>query len=347
MPCEFTLDVLVNSMESCRNILLEFVYREANTQIQSLGSGIRHKYNIAEVIAYALNRLPPMFASTEAGLQTKRLECVAMQSNITKVTRQALLGVRRDPLRQPQPLENIELANAPYTLIGVQELLGWQNLMWCDLPKALEAALESAIAKFHSENVSSMNKYGALGQRRLGPQACHGKSVQKRSVSNEIKQKEYDIYMLESHHLVHSLERLVIKMAQKRAQNFQLSELEFIRLEDVLATTLNCLPPLYATSEKGINHLRHYAQMNIGSEVSIIVHESILKVRDANHQRLEPLMFHRLRHEREQALNETSKLLFNREINWQNLIPVICQSLEFAKSGKVCWVRSPLKTNIS
>ena len=39
-------------MESCRNVLLEFVYEEANAQIQSLGIGIRHKYNLDEVIAY-------------------------------------------------------------------------------------------------------------------------------------------------------------------------------------------------------------------------------------------------------------------------------------------------------
>jgi hypothetical protein len=85
-------------MESCRNVLLEFVYREANAQIQGLGSGIRHKYNIDEVIAYTLNRLPTMFASTDVGLQSMRQECIAMQANITKVTRQALLAVRRDPL---------------------------------------------------------------------------------------------------------------------------------------------------------------------------------------------------------------------------------------------------------
>jgi hypothetical protein len=110
-------------MESCRNVLLEFVYKEANAQIQSLGSGIRDKYNIDEVIAYALNRLPPKFVSTEVGLQAMRQECMAIQSDITKVTRQALLGVRRDPLRQSQPLMEIELGNAPYALLRIRNLI--------------------------------------------------------------------------------------------------------------------------------------------------------------------------------------------------------------------------------
>ncbi len=315
-------------MESCRNVLIEFVDREANAQIQSLGSRIRHQYNMVEVIAYALNRLPPMFASTEVGLQSKRQECIAMQADISKATRQALLGVRRDPLREAEPMEDVELANAPYALLNAQEILGWKNLMWCDLPKALGDELEKAIAKYNSGNLSSrVSKYGSLGQRSNNAMYL-GKSTQKCSVAPEIKQKEYDFYMLESNHLVHSLERLVIRMAQNRAQSFPPSELRFIRLEDVLAKALNRLPSLYATSAKGIDHLRHYAQMNIGSEVAIIVHESMLEVRNAIHQKIDPLMFSTIRDEREQALAKVSKLLLDREVKWQNLSEVISNSLE-------------------
>ncbi len=330
-------------MESCRNVLLEFVYREANAQIQSLGSGIRHKYNIDEVIAYTLNRLPPMFASTDIGLQIKRQECTAIQANITKVARQALLAVRRDPLREPQPLEAIEVANAPYALLDVQDRLGWTNLMWCDLPKALEDNLENAIAKYNSGNLSPrVSKYGSFGQRQMNSQMYLGKSqsIQKCSVAPESKQKEYDVYMMESHHLVHSLERLVMRMAQNRAQSFPPSDLRFIRLEDVLARTLNRLPPLYATSAKGLGHLRYYAQMNIGSEVAIIVHESMLEARNASYQKIDPLMFAKIRHERGQALVKVSKLLFDQQMTWQNLSESISKAIELAKSGKVCWVRA-------
>ncbi len=330
-------------MESCRNVLLEFVDREANAQIQGLGSGIRHKYNIDEVIAYTLNRLPSMFASTDVSLQTKRQECAAMQADITKVTRQALLAVRRDPLREHQPLETVEVANAPYALLDAQDRLGWTNLMWCDLPKALEDNLEHAIAKYNSGNLSPrVSKYGSFGQRQMNSQIYLGKSQspQKCSVAPESKQQEYDVYMMESHQIVHSLERLVIRMAQTRAEKFPSSDLRFIRLEDVLARTLNHLPPLYATSAKGLAHLRHYAQMNIGSEVAIIVHESMLEALKASYQKIEPLMFSKIRHERSQALVKVSKLLFDQQVTWQNLSESVSKALEVAKSGKVCWVRS-------
>jgi len=129
-------------------------------------------------------------------------------------------------------------------------------------------------------------------------------------------------------------------MAQNRAQSFPQSDLRFIRLEDVLAKTLNRLPALYATSTKGLGYLRHYAQMNIGSEVAIIVHESMLETRNASYQRIDPLMFSKIRHEREQALGKVSKLLLGREVKWQLLNEVISKSLELAKSGKVIWERS-------
>ena len=328
-------------MESSRNVLLEFVYREANTQIQGLGAGIRANYNINEVVAYALNRLPAKFASTDEALSIKKQECMEIQADIIKNIRQALIAVRRDPLRQHQPLEDVDLANAPHSLLNVQTLLGWECLMWADLPKALEDALEEAIAKYNSGSGSPLtSKYGSLGRSRMQSQMYLSKAAPKRSIANELRQTEHDIYMLESNQLVHSLERLVVKMAQNRAQNFQPAELKFIRLEDVLAKSLNRLPPLYATSAKGLGHLRHYAQMNIGSEVSIIVYESMLETRNENFQKMDNLMFYQFRREREQAIAKVSKLLFNREVTWQSLNEVVSASLEMAKSGKVCWERS-------
>jgi hypothetical protein len=326
-----------NTMESCRNVLLEFVYEEANAQIQGLGSGIRHKYNLDEVIAYTLNRLPPKFASTDVDLQLMRQQCSDMRADINKVVRQALLGVRRDPLRQPEPLENIELANAPHALFQVQNILGWKSLMWSDLPKALEEALELAIAKYNSGNVA-LHRRGTLERNRFSTKMSLRKSVQKSQPPTESKRRDYEVYMLESRHLAHSLERLVIRMAQNRAELFPKNELRFIRLEDVLAKSLNRLPSLYATSSKGLGYLRHYAQMNIGSEVSIIVHEAMLQTRQQNLQRCDQLIFYKVRHEREQALLKVGRLL-NREVKWQNLVEVVLKSLELAKSGKVCWQR--------
>ena len=83
--------------------------------------------------------------------------------------------------------------------------------------------------------------------------------------------------------------------------------------------------------------------MNIGSEVAIIVHESMLEARNASYQKIDPLMFSKIRHERGQALVKVSKLLFDQQVTWQNLSEAVSKALELAKSGKICWVRSSNK----
>ena len=67
----------------------------------------------------------------------------------------------------------------------------------------------------------------------------------------------------------------------------------------------------------------------------------MLEVRNASYQKIDPLMFSKIRHEREQSLAKVSKLLLERPVKWQNLREVVSKSLEIAKSGKVCWERSP------
>lgn len=85
--------------------------------------------------------------------------------------------------------------------------------------------------------------------------------------------------------------------------------------------------------------------MNIGSEVSIIVYESMLETRNENFQKMDNLMFYQFRREREQAIAKVSKLLLNREVTWQSLNEVVSTSLDMAKSGKACWER-PVKANV-
>lgn len=339
-------------MESCRNVIVEFVQKEAYQQIQNLGIAIRDQYKLNEVVAYALNRLPPMFVATEPDLRQKRQECLTMKTEITKVVRQSLLAVRRDPLRQPDPLADIELANAPHALQVVQDLLGWQNLVWSDLPKALEDGLERAWLKSMSSNVAAkhgLNRGQNKSWQRDRPNKSYLNVIRPNLQSNLDPKSQiiYDLYRLEADHLVHSLERLAIRMAQNHAQKFLPAELKFIRLEEVLAKSLNRLPPLYATSTKGINYMRYHAQMNIGSELAIIIHESMLEVRNTNYTGMQPLMFSQIRREREQALIAVERLLGDREVKWQNLVEVVSQCLESAKNGVVCWQRSSDSTNAS
>jgi hypothetical protein len=336
-------------MESCRNVLLEFVVEEARQQLDLLGRSLRHTYYLSEVVAYAINRMPPMFASTEADLNRFRQDCIANKSKIALMVQQALVGVRRDHERNPDPIPEMELHSAPYSLLKLQDILQNQQLLWRDVPHALLNHLEDTLSGAQQQSVLPQGTMGATGIGTSGHRHVHLRSKQQVHAPNHLDRASPatkiitpDNYTLESSlGIVHALERLVIRMAQTKAvRMYGNEELKWLRLDDVVAASLNRLPPMYATTGQGVNYWRQYARFNIGSEVSIIVQEALLESHQlAEYRRQHPLIFYRIRREREQALIQVSQLFFSRQVRWQNIVPLAQESLKRAQSGRVCWQR--------
>ncbi|MEI6430517.1 MAG: late competence development ComFB family protein [Pseudanabaena sp. ELA607] len=331
-------------MESCRNVLLEFVVEEARQQLDLLGRSLRHTYYLSEVVAYAINRMPPMFASTEADLKRFRQDCIANKSKIALMVQQALIGVRRDHERNPDPIPEVELHSAPYSLLKLRDILEQQQLLWRDVPHALLNYLEETLSDAHQQ--STLYTSAGSGHRhvhlRSNPKNSSSASKGEGNPSGLSKIITPDHYTLESSlGIVHALERLVIRMAQTKAvRMYDQEELKWLRLDDVVATSLNRLPPMYATTGQGVNYWRQYARFNIGSEVSIIVQEALLESHQlAEYRRQHPLIFYRVRREREQALVQVSQLFFSRQVRWQNIVPLTQESLKRAQGGRVCWQR--------
>jgi hypothetical protein len=88
-----------------RNALEPAVAREAQRQLQTLPPGLLPYINPAQVIAYALNRLPPLYATSEKGweLQQQRIH-TELQAEIVIEVRRGIAAVERDPLRAATPL---------------------------------------------------------------------------------------------------------------------------------------------------------------------------------------------------------------------------------------------------
>jgi hypothetical protein len=308
-------------MESCRNILLGFTYVEAQNQLAELAKSQPQELPIQEVIAYVLNRLPAMFAATELEHTRQQQDCLAMELEIRATVRQAIRAVSEHQGRPAEPLPEVELESPARTLVKLQNLLEWENLVWADVPIALETALEETFAR-HVADVTRLQR-----PRRSNPPPE--------------QRKMWDLYRLDAQlPLVHALHRLVVRMGQKRATTIPPDELYALRLEDIVAIALNRLPPLYATTADGLSFLRHQAKLTIGSEVSTIMGEAIQESRRAIFVHQPPLMFHRLRQEREQALQAVSSLLFDQDIRWQNVTTVAATFLYRAQRGAVCWRRS-------
>jgi hypothetical protein len=121
--------------ETYRNAMESLVAEEVERQMQRLAPNLLRYINTTEVVAYALNRLPALYATSEKGWRQQRLRGKSELGNqIVIAVRQALAAVQKDPLRASTPLklqDNIESQSALQELKHVlqHEELSWRNLV--------------------------------------------------------------------------------------------------------------------------------------------------------------------------------------------------------------------------
>ena len=121
---------------------------------------MRDYINKVEVATYALNRLPPLYASSLIGKEhQKRIGQQKYKAQIILAVRRALAAIERDPLKQSVPiitesyaqqefaeksLEKLEKLLKEQGIIGNAQKLSWENL---------HRVIYPLIAKFKSHNL--------------------------------------------------------------------------------------------------------------------------------------------------------------------------------------------------
>lgn len=132
-------------MGSYKNVMELLVEEEVARQYKALPARMASYVNPVELVAYALNQLPSLYATTEQGLnhQIKRgRERYAAQ--ISKAVQHALAAVSRDPLRTCTPLQDQQTPPLREVLNQIRLLLRNDKVNWENLPIAVEQALVSA-----------------------------------------------------------------------------------------------------------------------------------------------------------------------------------------------------------
>lgn len=83
----------------------DLVAEEVKRQVASLSPRLSQYIKRVEVETYALNRLPPLYASSQEGLlQQHKRGRETLLEDVRKAVRQALVAVQRDVLRHSTPL---------------------------------------------------------------------------------------------------------------------------------------------------------------------------------------------------------------------------------------------------
>ena len=96
-----------------KNVMEILVTEEIKKQIQQYPSQIKEYINEVEVASYALNRLPPLYASSEEGFyRQKQRGQREFRHQISNVVRQALKVVQAEPLRFSTPLSENKPKNS-------------------------------------------------------------------------------------------------------------------------------------------------------------------------------------------------------------------------------------------
>ena len=131
-------------VRNSRNAMEILVVEEVEQQMQALPSRIAEYVNPVEVAAYALNRLPGLYATSQRGWQRQlnkgRTE---LCERIRTAVRQAIIAVQRDLLRTEIPLsfykdeESLPLA----ALEKLKILLQYEDLTWENLADVVEDSL--------------------------------------------------------------------------------------------------------------------------------------------------------------------------------------------------------------
>ncbi|MFM7448107.1 MAG: late competence development ComFB family protein [Leptolyngbyaceae cyanobacterium] len=130
------------STAAYRNVMESLVIEEVDRQMQRLPEKVANYVNRTEVIAFALNRLPALYATTAKGWQQQCSKAHRdFQAQIATAVRQGIIAVQRDPLRSASPLKIEEEQLAQAVLLELRNLLRYEDLSWHNLVDIVEQTL--------------------------------------------------------------------------------------------------------------------------------------------------------------------------------------------------------------
>jgi len=333
-------------MSSCRNALEELVIEEAEAQYKRLSADVKERVDLSEVIAYALNRLPPMYATTMIGwVQQRKKAEQELGAAITKAVRNGFLSTQSDVLRQNDPMPDHELISQARSLFKLRKLFGRDYLKWKDVPNTVRNALDDGYYRgtyFSLDRRNALLAHSYAIRRRTTPNLSSNSSSSNRSKSTKTEQnislaeiKYFESYMSGTvYRYSNILENLVAAIVERRVQRLDEALQKKINIDDVSAYVLNRLNPMYATSRRGLQSLRLRVKSEMTNQIVSIIKEALAKVIQTPERALSPLPFEKFNLELEEALVQLREILQRDDITWRNVAEVVEECLRESRESR-------------
>lgn len=144
-----TTSVRLNLAKTYINAMEILVEEEVDRRFDQLSKSEKAYLNRMEVVSYALNQLPPMYATSKNGLHYQRQQGREQQAaQIQRAVQHALAAVVRDPIMSYEPLKFQAPAGLRDALSRIRAILHAEQVTWETLPYLL-ALLTRRIPKNH------------------------------------------------------------------------------------------------------------------------------------------------------------------------------------------------------
>jgi Late competence development protein ComFB len=325
-------------MASLKNVIEEIVLSEAIAQLKDVDKS--DATNLSEIVAYALNRLPPLYASTDRGwLQQRKRAHSELTPKIQATVRQAIRGAKHDPLRQVEPLPEEEIDSPAHSLAKLQKILGNPSLTWQNVPNLVQETLEKVRQEVKTgfayqpksrREVSEIQDY--LKRSKFGSSPKTPKSVNSNAQPTDPNKSDFQSYMLgTAYAFTNALEKLVLLNVEKQTQQLGSVLARPVKFEDAAAYALNRLPTMYATSAGGLQYQQQKANTELADDITSAVIQALLTLGKAPTRMVGPLPINKFDLEEEQALLELKPILQRDEITWRNVATLVEEAIELAR----------------
>ncbi|NJK35547.1 MAG: late competence development ComFB family protein [Oscillatoriales cyanobacterium SM2_2_1] len=321
-------------MRTCRNVVEELVIAEAEAQYNKLSADIQARVDLGEVVAFALNRLPTMYATTQRGwVQQKKRATAELSTDIARAVRVGMMNTQRDmSLRQSDPIPDHELVTPARSLAYLQSLCSRPDLKWRDAPGALQEILSDrrllgdiggGYMSLERKQAEHLKSY----LRRRSPEIDRGASS-RTLVDRAVESREFAAYLLGvKYRYSNILENLVFAITERRMQRLEPELKDQIHPEDVSAYALNRLPAMYATTRRGLKQLRQQVKAEMTGQIIAVVQEALSRVSRTPSRVLSPLPFDRFNEELDGAIAQLRQLLGREDLSWRNLQTILEEML--------------------
>lgn len=129
-------------MGAYKNAMEVLVEEEVARQISGLSSRVASYINQVELVAYALNQLPSLYATSEKGLEYQLSRGRSkFGEQVRQAVKRSLVAIQRDPLRTYVPLQPQQSPQMREVLHQLRLLLKNDQLNWENLPIAVQKVI--------------------------------------------------------------------------------------------------------------------------------------------------------------------------------------------------------------